>query len=235
MNVTVVFCNLTVPTVSLTGVSCATLQTNTAEGLLYSDKSSITMVVLSVCTEDIKYLVANLYLYHFVQNAISKLPKLDVSDTANPEISPLFPFWRRRASKLTHRQRSRPRSSPCAEVDATRSAVSVAATMDLQPSPLELSRGGQPPVNRDDPDFSTVPEDRESSPSMDPCPLDECGTLPSLATIKDSLAIAERLAQASLMTSPAAKRRLQARRMELGLGEDPEYVPPKHLLLYLVR
>lgn len=64
---------------------------------------------------------------------------------------------------------------------------------------------------------------------------EEFATLPSLAAIKDSLAIAERLAQASLMTSPAAKRRLQARRVEMGLGEDPGYVPPKHLLLYLVR
>lgn len=64
----------------------------------------------------------------------------------------------------------------------------------------------------------------------------EYGTLPSLAAIKDSLALAERLAQASLMTSPAARRRLQARHVELGLGDDPGgYVPPKHLLLYLVR
>lgn len=61
------------------------------------------------------------------------------------------------------------------------------------------------------------------------------GSMPDLVNIKDSLAIAESLARASLMTSPAARRRLQARRLELGLGEDPGYVPPKHLLLYLVR
>ncbi|RZF36245.1 hypothetical protein LSTR_LSTR013670 [Laodelphax striatellus] len=59
-------------------------------------------------------------------------------------------------------------------------------------------------------------------------------TLPDLCNMKASLALAESLARASLMTSPAAKRRLQARRLELGLGELPGYVPPKHLLLYLV-
>lgn len=63
----------------------------------------------------------------------------------------------------------------------------------------------------------------------------ESATLPSLAAIKDSLAIAERLAQASLMTSPAAKRRLQARSVEMGRWDESGYVPPKDLLLYLVR
>lgn len=89
--------------------------------------------------------------------------------------------------------------------------------MDLQPSTLR-------PLT-----------DMESPPSDDLSDM-EYGTLPSLAAIKDSLALAERLAQASLMTSPAARRRLQARHVELGLGDDPGgYVPPKHLLLYLVR
>lgn len=60
------------------------------------------------------------------------------------------------------------------------------------------------------------------------------------ALMRQSLAVAERLAAASLMTSAAAKRRLQARSLELGglagLGPDlAEYVPPRALLLYLVR
>lgn len=56
-----------------------------------------------------------------------------------------------------------------------------------------------------------------------------------LLKIKEKLALAESLASASLLTSPAAKRRLQARKLELGLGDEPGYVPPKDLLLYLVR
>lgn len=65
--------------------------------------------------------------------------------------------------------------------------------------------------------------------------LGKVPSMPDLCNMKNSLALAESLARASLMTSPAAKRRLQARRLELGLGEHPGYVPPKHLLLYLVR
>jgi hypothetical protein len=60
-------------------------------------------------------------------------------------------------------------------------------------------------------------------------------SLPDLLNISESMALAESLARASLLTSPAAKRRLQARRIELGLHPDPGFVPPKHLLLYLVR
>ncbi|XP_052126844.1 uncharacterized protein LOC127750153 isoform X2 [Frankliniella occidentalis] len=68
------------------------------------------------------------------------------------------------------------------------------------------------------------------------------------ALMRESLAVAERLAAASLMTSAAAKRRLQARSIELGAsspdagiafgglsGLAEEYVPPRALLLYLVR
>jgi hypothetical protein len=63
---------------------------------------------------------------------------------------------------------------------------------------------------------------------------DEC--MSSLGDIRESLALAESLASASLVTSPGAKRRLAARRVQL--GEEPTagvYTPPKHLLLYLVR
>uniref|UniRef100_A0A0A9ZEV0 Nocturnin n=1 Tax=Lygus hesperus TaxID=30085 RepID=A0A0A9ZEV0_LYGHE len=65
--------------------------------------------------------------------------------------------------------------------------------------------------------------------------LREGVSMPSLLSIRDSYQVAESLARADLMTSPAARRRLQARRIELGLGEHPGFVPPKHLLLYLVR
>ncbi|KAJ1524983.1 hypothetical protein ONE63_009834 [Megalurothrips usitatus] len=62
------------------------------------------------------------------------------------------------------------------------------------------------------------------------------------ALMRESLAVAERLAAASLMTSVAARRRLQARSIELSAGcaaglcgDLEEYVPPRALLLYLVR
>ncbi|XP_025196414.1 nocturnin isoform X1 [Melanaphis sacchari] len=56
-----------------------------------------------------------------------------------------------------------------------------------------------------------------------------------LSAIKRSLELAETLASVSLMTSPAAKRRLQARSVELGLRPGQPYEPPRELLLYLVR
>lgn len=60
---------------------------------------------------------------------------------------------------------------------------------------------------------------------------------------REKLAIAEALAKASMMSSPAAKRRLAARKMEMSLNtpdfvydpENAEYIPPKELLMYLVR
>lgn len=60
---------------------------------------------------------------------------------------------------------------------------------------------------------------------------------------RHKLAIAEALANTSAMTSPAARRRLAARKMEMSLNtpdfvydvENAEYIPPKDLLMYLVR
>lgn len=62
---------------------------------------------------------------------------------------------------------------------------------------------------------------------------------------RGQLAVAEALARASMLTSPAAKRRLQARKIEFELDsedsinrqndDERDYVPPKELLLYLVR
>lgn len=64
------------------------------------------------------------------------------------------------------------------------------------------------------------------------------------------LAVAEALARTSMMTSPAARRRLAARQVEMdmmsggGDGDDDDvdldydhidYVPPKQLLMYMVR
>lgn len=60
---------------------------------------------------------------------------------------------------------------------------------------------------------------------------------------REKLAIAEALANASMMASPAVKRRLAARKIEMSLNapdfvydpENAEYIPPKELLMYLVR
>lgn len=70
----------------------------------------------------------------------------------------------------------------------------------------------------------------------------------SMADFRDKLRVAEALAQASDMTSPAAKRRLGARKMEMDMAmttdqgrpvflndEDVEYTPPKELLIYIMR
>lgn len=60
---------------------------------------------------------------------------------------------------------------------------------------------------------------------------------------REKLAIAEALANTSMMTSSAAKSRLAARKIEMSLNnpdfvydpENAEYIPPKELLMYLVR
>lgn len=60
---------------------------------------------------------------------------------------------------------------------------------------------------------------------------------------REKLAIAEALANTSMMTSSAAKSRLVARKIEMSLNtpdfvydpENAEYIPPKELLMYLVR
>lgn len=60
---------------------------------------------------------------------------------------------------------------------------------------------------------------------------------------REKLAIAEALANTSMMTSSAAKNRLAARKIEMSLNtpdfiydpENAEYIPPKDLLMYLVR
>lgn len=56
-----------------------------------------------------------------------------------------------------------------------------------------------------------------------------------LSAIKKSLELAETLASVSLMTPASARRRLQARSVELGLRPGQAYEPPRELLLYLVR
>lgn len=63
------------------------------------------------------------------------------------------------------------------------------------------------------------------------------------AYFRDKLNVVEALAKTSMMTSPAAKRRLAARKMEMNLNnanfvydsENSDYIPPKELLMYLVR
>lgn len=61
---------------------------------------------------------------------------------------------------------------------------------------------------------------------------------------REKLALAETLANTSLMNSPAVRLRLAARKIEMNLNtpdstaddyDDSDYVPPKDLLMYLVR
>lgn len=61
--------------------------------------------------------------------------------------------------------------------------------------------------------------------------------------IRDKLNVADALANTSMLTTPTAKRRLAARQMEMNLNsadfvydsENADYIPPKELLMYLVR
>lgn len=54
---------------------------------------------------------------------------------------------------------------------------------------------------------------------------------------REKFAVTEALAKTSLMTSPAAKRRIAARKIEIdhGFSNECEFEPPRDLLLYLVR
>lgn len=54
---------------------------------------------------------------------------------------------------------------------------------------------------------------------------------------RKKFAVAEALAKTSLLTSPAAKRRIAARKLEIdnNFSNDSDFEPPKDLLLYLVR
>lgn len=57
-----------------------------------------------------------------------------------------------------------------------------------------------------------------------------------LNNIEECLVVAEHLAKISLAMSPSAKRRLQARKLEIEFRNDADdFIPPRHLLLYLVR
>ena len=80
-------------------------------------------------------------------------------------------------------------------------------------------------------------------------PLQDIETLQktfSMSEFRAKLRVAEALAQASDMTSSAAKRRLEARRVEMNMNKehgkpvflnefDEEYTPPKELLIYIMR
>lgn len=100
-------------------------------------------------------------------------------------------------------------------------------------------------------DYKSTEYDISSSKSMDVGPsiyIDEITSdinafKMNKQEIHDKLAVAEALARTSMMTSPAAKRRLAARKIEMDVNSDPtayydednDYIPPKQLLLYLVR
>ncbi|KAJ6640811.1 Nocturnin [Pseudolycoriella hygida] len=59
--------------------------------------------------------------------------------------------------------------------------------------------------------------------------------------VNDKLKVNEALVRTSMMTSPAARRRLAARKIEMEIdaadesATDSDYVPPKQLLMFLVR
>lgn len=74
----------------------------------------------------------------------------------------------------------------------------------------------------------------------------------NMTDFRAKLRVAEALAQASDMTSPAARRRLEARKIEMDLTQDQhegskvpppvflndqneEYTPPRELLIYIMR
>lgn len=68
----------------------------------------------------------------------------------------------------------------------------------------------------------------------------------NMTDFRAKLRVAEALAQASSMTSPAAKRRLEARKIEMDMNKDQgkpvflndeneEYTPPRELLIYIMR
>lgn len=62
-------------------------------------------------------------------------------------------------------------------------------------------------------------------------------TKPYKEYFREQFAVVEALARTSLMTSPAAKRRIAARKIEInnGFSKETEFEPPKELLMYLVR
>lgn len=94
-----------------------------------------------------------------------------------------------------------------------------------------------------------VDDDDDNDVDGDDCVLDketeELRENFNIIEIKKKLAIAEVLARASMLTSPAVKRRLAARKVEMDLEtglsspfqdqHGNEYVPPRELLIYLVR
>lgn len=54
---------------------------------------------------------------------------------------------------------------------------------------------------------------------------------------REQFAVVEALARTSLMTSPAATRRIAARKVEIdhGFRKEKEFEPPRDLLMYLLR
>lgn len=89
------------------------------------------------------------------------------------------------------------------------------------------------------------------APSSTDCfaPADSVQPIMNRQEYHERLAVAEALSRTSMMTSPAARRRLAARKVEIDLmagnghgnedegywDEDFDYVPPKQLLMYMVR
>lgn len=94
-------------------------------------------------------------------------------------------------------------------------------------------------------DDDNVDEDEEDDESALDKETEELRENFNITEIKKKLAVAEALAKASMLTSPAVKRRLAARKVEMDLEAGSsapfqdqngnEYEPPRELLIYLVR
>lgn len=89
-------------------------------------------------------------------------------------------------------------------------------------------------------DNVTSAEDSESTDMLTKNDQTTVGAKKSEDSI-DKLKVNEALVRTSMMTSPAARRRLAARKIEMEMdavaenAKDSEYVPPRQLLMFLVR
>lgn len=101
--------------------------------------------------------------------------------------------------------------------DANRNVPSNGASAKQTRLSQQTAMGGRKPYKRQ---MSVEEEIEELKPQVD--------------RIKRKLAVAEAVARASMMTPAGASARLAFRKMQIE-GSSEEYVPPRMVLLYLVR
>lgn len=102
-----------------------------------------------------------------------------------------------------------------------------------EPISLSLMHYSRPPSEIKD--YNTLSRDGTdtllNSPSL---PYVKGSAETTKQYFRERFAVVEALARTSLMTSPAAKRRIATRKIEIEHGYN-EFQPPRDLLLYLVR